>query len=86
VPVPPTPTPAETFASILWCLAQAVVTRTAFGLSQPLINLIITRIRDAKQAFARLAARIQAAEPARQKIRLAAAAGARGSGVWRAAR
>ena len=58
-PTPP-PTAAETFASILWCLAQAVVTRTAFGLSQPLINLIITRIRDAKQAFARLAARIQA--------------------------
>ena len=60
MPVPPTPTPAETFASILWCLTQAVVTRTAFGLSQPLINLIVTRIRDAKQAFARLAARIQA--------------------------
>jgi hypothetical protein len=57
---PPPPTPAETFASILWYLAQAVVTRSAFGLSQPLINLIITRIRDAKQAFARLAARIQA--------------------------
>jgi len=59
VPNPP-PTAAESFASILWCLAQAVVTRSAFGLSQPLINLIITRIRDAKQAFARLAARIQA--------------------------
>jgi len=57
---PPTPTPAERFADILWCLAQAVVTRSAFGLSQPLINLIITRIRDAKQAFARLAARIEA--------------------------
>jgi len=54
------PTPAERFASILWYLAQAVVTRSAFGLSQPLIVLIITRIRDAKQAFARLAARIQA--------------------------
>ena len=60
MPVPPTPTPAETFASILWCLTQAVVTRTAFGLSQPLIALIVTRIRDAKQAFARLAARIDA--------------------------
>jgi len=61
VPTPtPTPTPAERFADILWCLAQAVVTRSAFGLSQPLIVLIITRIRDAKQAFARLAARIQA--------------------------
>ena len=59
MPNPP-PTAAETFASILWYLAQAVVTRTAFGLSQPLINLIITRIRDAKQAFARLAARIEA--------------------------
>ena len=57
---PPSPTAAETFASILWCLTQAVVTRTAFGLSQPLINLIVTRIRDAKQAFARLAARIHA--------------------------
>jgi len=56
----PSPTAAETFASILWCLTQAVVTRTAFGLFQPLINLIVTRIRDAKQAFARLAARIQA--------------------------
>jgi len=56
----PTLTAAERFASILWCLAQAVVTRSAFGLSQPLINLIVTRIRDAKQAFARLAARIQA--------------------------
>ena len=56
----PTPTPAERFADILWYLAQAVVTRSAFGLSQPLINLIITRIRDAKQAFARLAARIDA--------------------------
>ena len=55
-----TPTPAERFADILWYLAQAVVTRSAFGLSQPLINLIITRIRDAKQAFARLAARIDA--------------------------
>ena len=55
-----TPTSAERFADILWYLAQAVVTRSAFGLSQPLINLIITRIRDAKQAFARLAARIQA--------------------------
>jgi len=51
---------AERFADILWYLAQAVVTRTAFGLSQVLINLIITRIRDAKQAFARLAARIDA--------------------------
>jgi len=63
VPIPPptpTPTPAERFADILWYLAQAVVTRSAFGLSQPLINLIITRIRDAKQAFARLAARIDA--------------------------
>jgi len=61
VPVPPpTLTAAERFADILWCLTQAVVTRSAFGLSQPLINLIITRIRDAKQAFARLAARIQA--------------------------
>ena len=59
MPIQP-PTPAETFASILWCLAQAVVTRSAFGLSQPLIVLIITRIRDAKQAFARLAARIEA--------------------------
>jgi len=59
VPTTP-PTAAERFASILWCLAQAVVTRSAFGLSQPLINLIITRIRDAKQAFARLAARIDA--------------------------
>ena len=58
--MPPPPTPAERFADILWYLAQAVVTRSAFGLSQPLINLIITRIRDAKQAFARLAARIQA--------------------------
>ena len=57
---PPPPTVAERFADILWYLAQAVVTRTAFGLSQPLINLIITRIRDAKQAFARLAARIDA--------------------------
>ena len=57
---PPTLTPAERFADILWYLAQAVVTRSAFGLSQPLIVLIITRIRDAKQAFARLAARIQA--------------------------
>ena len=60
----PTATPpltaAERFADILWYLAQAVVTRSAFGLSQPLINLIITRIRDAKQAFARLAARIDA--------------------------
>ena len=54
------PTAAERFADILWYLAQAVVTRSAFGLSQPLINLIITRIRDAKQAFARLAARIEA--------------------------
>jgi len=54
------PTPAERFADILWYLAQAVVTRSAFGLSQPLINLIVTRIRDAKQAFARLAARIEA--------------------------
>ena len=54
------PTPAERFADILWYLAQAVVTRSAFGLSQPLINLIVTRIRDAKQAFARLAARIDA--------------------------
>ena len=61
MPIPPRPhTPAERFASILWYLAQAVVTRSAFGLSQPLINLIITRIRDAKQAFARLAARIDA--------------------------
>jgi len=59
VPIPP-PTPAERFADILWYLAQAVVTRSAFGLSQPLIVLIITRIRDAKQAFARLAARIEA--------------------------
>jgi len=57
---PPPPTAAETFASILWYLAQAVVTRSAFGLSQPLIVLIVTRIRDAKQAFARLAARIDA--------------------------
>jgi len=59
VPTTP-PTAAERFADILWYLAQAVVTRSAFGLSQPLINLIITRIRDAKQAFARLAARIEA--------------------------
>ena len=58
--MPPPPTPAERFADILWYLAQAVVTRSAFGLSQPLIVLIITRIRDAKQAFARLAARIAA--------------------------
>ena len=56
----PTPTPAERFAAILQYLTHAVVTRSAFGLSQPLINLIVTRIRDAKQAFARLAARIQA--------------------------
>ena len=60
----PTATPpltaAERFADILWYLAQAVVTRSAFGLSQVLIALIVTRIRDAKQAFARLAARIDA--------------------------
>ena len=60
MPILSPPTPAERFADILWYLAQAVVTRSAFGLSQPLINLIITRIRDAKQAFARLAARIEA--------------------------
>ena len=56
----PTLTAAERFASILQYLAQAVVTRSAFGLSQVLIALIVTRIRDAKQAFARLAARIDA--------------------------
>ena len=58
--MPPPPTPAERFASILHGLAHAVVTRTAFGLSGPLIALIINRIREIKQSFARLAARIEA--------------------------
>ena len=57
---PPAPTPAERFANILRRLSQAVVTRSAFGLSSPLIALIVGRIRDAKQGFARLAARIEA--------------------------
>jgi len=61
VPIPPRPlTPAERFASILQWLAHAVVTRAAFGLSQPLIALIVNRIREIKQGFARLAARIEA--------------------------
>jgi len=55
-----TPTAAETFASILRCLTHAVVTRSAFGLSPPLIALIINRIREIKQRFADLAARIEA--------------------------
>jgi len=60
VPILSPPTPAERFADILWCLAQAVAAQTGWGLSLSLIALIITRIRDAKQAFARLAARIEA--------------------------
>ena len=58
-PTPP-PTPAERFADILWYLAQAVAAQTGWGLSLSLIALIITRIRETKQAFARLAARIAA--------------------------
>ena len=60
MPILSPPTPAERFADILWCLAQAVAAQTGWGLSLSLIALIITRIRDAKQAFARLAARIEA--------------------------
>jgi len=61
VPIsPPPPTPAERFADILWYLAQAVAAQTGWGLSLSLIALIITRIRETKQAFARLAARIAA--------------------------
>ena len=60
MPILSPPTPAERFADILWCLAQAVAAQTGWGLSLSLIALIVTRIRDAKQAFARLAARIQA--------------------------
>ena len=55
----PTRTPAERFANILRCLTQAVVVRSHFGLSSLLIGLIVDRIREIKQRFARLAALIR---------------------------
>jgi hypothetical protein len=59
VPVPPTPTPAERFATLIRWLSGAVWTRNHFGLPMPLIGLIIDRLREINQRFARLAARIR---------------------------
>ena len=52
-------TPPERFASLLAWLTGAVVTRNHFGLPLPLIALIVTRIREIKQHFARIAALIR---------------------------
>jgi hypothetical protein len=55
------PAPAERFAALLFWLGQAVVSRGLVGkLAGPLVTLILNRIREIKQRFARLAARIQA--------------------------
>jgi hypothetical protein len=60
VPNPP-PAPAERFATLLYWLGQAVDTRGVAGrLAVPLVVLILNRISEIKQRFARLAARIGA--------------------------
>ena len=60
MPVPPSHLPAESFATILRWLVQAVVLRGAGDrLAAPLIALILGRLRDINQRFARLAARLR---------------------------
>ena len=52
-------TPPERFAALLAWLTGAVVTRDHFGPAVPLIVLIVDRIREIKQHFARIAALIR---------------------------
>jgi hypothetical protein len=60
VPNPPR-SATERFAGVLFWLGKAVITRDLCGLLvKPLAVLILNRIREIKQRFARLAARIQA--------------------------
>jgi len=57
----PPPDPAECFATLLHWLGQAVDSRGLTGrLALPLVVLILNRIREIQQRFARLAARIRA--------------------------
>ncbi len=59
MPNPPPRTPAESFATILQWLARAIADRGVGGrLAGPLIGLLLGRIREINQRFARLAARI----------------------------
>ena len=62
-------TPAESFATLLAWLGRAVVARGGGGqLGQPLIALIIDRLRGINQCFARLAARIRDGRYARRTV------------------
>ena len=59
--IPQPSAPAAGFATILRCLTQAVVNMMGGNrLAGPVITLIVTRIREIKQRFARLAERIAA--------------------------
>ncbi len=61
MPIPPLPTPAERFAIVLRWLSHVVASRGVLGLlAAPVVALLLGRVRDINQKFARLAARIAA--------------------------
>jgi len=76
VPIPPPRAPAESFATLLRCLGHAVVAMMGGErLSLQVIALIMGRIREINQGFARLAASLAAGtyKPRRYHGRKAAA-------------
>ena len=76
MPIPPPRAPAESFATLLRCLGQAVVAMMGGErLSLQVIALIMGRIREINQGFARLAASLAAGtyKPRRYHGRKAAA-------------
>ena len=76
MPIPPPRSPGESFATLLRCLGHAVVAMMGGErLSLQVIALIMGRIREINQGFARLAARLAAGtyKPRRYHGRKAAA-------------